>query len=121
MQSEITAEPVLSKSNTTRSCDRKHGWIVLVHVNILMNYYMLKEAEEKGGRNKPSVLVALINFRAMLRLKMAVAPSTIPPTTLFAVPNMPPAIPRTPPLAVAVISLKSNTFLVINTTVPFIL
>lgn len=77
-------------------------------------------AEEKRRRKKPSVLVALINCMAMLRLKMEVAVSAIPPTTLVAVPKMPPTIPPTPPLAVETISLKSNTFLLINTTVPFI-
>ncbi|GAU29816.1 hypothetical protein TSUD_223620 [Trifolium subterraneum] len=58
---------------------------------------------------------------ATFRPKKAVAPSTIPPTTSAAASNMPPTTSRSPSFVTDVTSLKSKTFLGINTTVPLIL
>src|ERR1044072_6709496 len=79
-----------------------------------------KSRDDQREKNKPSVLVALINCMVTLRLKMAVEKSTTLPVTSVTAPKILPGMLVTPPLGMDVKALKSNTFLGINTTVPLI-
>lgn len=83
--------------------------------HLILNIEVIDYVE--GRRNEPRGLVALMSCRATLRPKKAVRLSSVEPTTLRPVPMSPPTFP----LVRSATLLKSNTFFLINTTVPFIL